>query len=1077
MKLIKRLIIALIPLFLLASCNVASSSIVSTPGATSTSSSVSTTSVSGLTSIVLSSTSSATQFVGLTSRVLVTATIDVASSNISLDWFLDGVLSTTQKGLVFEFMPVGAKDYEVYAKVGNITSNIFKMKVDTPSFNIASFNIVNANTLQLAGESGLTFNITGLSLGTSSSYNIVNKTYTLSFLSPMIQGTNYNLVINKVGFKELVYPFVYETRKIEVGYVLYNEARIVINSAGVYELTRPFSGSDLTYTVSIAHTNLEGANTPVSFLTTAPADATAIAAYQTTINLQKGINVNHFYTLTPTSKLGLYTHNVTIGGLNLIVRINVKAPTPEIKLGTAIVFDIATPSGGGYTPMATPFAKDADDEYIKKTVKPQTDGSYLIFRPYNGLAYELTFNILANNFETPAGFPAQGNPYNFLTALSGPTGSLMLYSNTSNTIVNQFPFRETIGSNYRISLFVDNKTNSGTYNLIFSVASAVGTITRTITFIVREYAPVITPVITYNDQEVKANTDGSFTIFKPLETNQLAGKIELKVENYESPLQSATSPGVGFNTLYLSTGSTYRYLLNYSVSYQGPLAGVVASSSKIALELGQNTNVDGANVDSVEATPLSYKRFKSTTASELIDVSLINDATNYDGTTIFASMLTLTSASFPGTHIYNVTIGTLTRQLVFRIEEARPSVIVREDSIKYGPSSSNVSADNVTFNELDGKYYVNGKNGYLDVDIFPFGMISGNYPYTFTRRSPSGSFQSTTNTVALTLRVNVGSPGSYTERYDGTLKFPQSGAGSEMKFNIKLSEEGEYVYTYVINGQSRQISVVVLPSPELRVDSITYNDVSLVFNGNFYYLPHSTIERYLEITLIPFNLENDYKFVISENGAIPTAATKNDIAIVDGKVVTGINFPVTTGAESTIDFYIMLFKGNVRVGEVTKLVFKAQPSYFATYYDINGGTIANPITPSIQFFTGALTAPNPAPTRTNFDFGGWYSDPGFSTGTKIDFSTYTVPENNVVLYARWLTRYSITYDLNGGANPVGPPTNPTSFNIETNFVLLDAIKGGSTFAGWYLDAGLTQQITSIAPGRTDDLVIYAKWNP
>jgi uncharacterized repeat protein (TIGR02543 family) len=80
---------------------------------------------------------------------------------------------------------------------------------------------------------------------------------------------------------------------------------------------------------------------------------------------------------------------------------------------------------------------------------------------------------------------------------------------------------------------------------------------------------------------------------------------------------------------------------------------------------------------------------------------------------------------------------------------------------------------------------------------------------------------------------------------------------------------------------------------------------------------------------------------------------------------------------------------------------------------------------------------------------------------------------NVVLYAKWLTRYSITYNLNGGVNDVG---NPTTFNTETQFTLLLPTKANSTFEGWYLESALTNEITDIEPGRTANLVLYAKWS-
>lgn len=71
-------------------------------------------------------------------------------------------------------------------------------------------------------------------------------------------------------------------------------------------------------------------------------------------------------------------------------------------------------------------------------------------------------------------------------------------------------------------------------------------------------------------------------------------------------------------------------------------------------------------------------------------------------------------------------------------------------------------------------------------------------------------------------------------------------------------------------------------------------------------------------------------------------------------------------------------------------------------------------------------------------------------------------------------QYKITYELNGGTNH---SENPTVFKENSDTILLkDPTKTGFTFAGWYLDAAMTQKVTQIEHGTASDITLYAKWS-
>jgi uncharacterized repeat protein (TIGR02543 family) len=1048
---------------LIASCNVASSSGTDS-GSNQTSSNQVTT---GVTSIEISSNSSLTQFIGLTSRVNVTATLNAgAVAGTVIDWYVDNNKSLTQNGLSFEFFPTEVKTYNIQARVGGTLSNTLSVSVGLPKFNLINVEATANNQISIRADAGVTFAVSSLSVASSSSYNLATQTYTLNLLGSMVQGTTYNITASKPGFESTVFPLLYETRRLTVGSVIYKGQRVVANADGAFEIQKPFAGApSQNYTLSLVQTNLEGTSVPISIITNVPAGATAVAPFQTTLTVQRGINITRDYTLTNTNEPGLYTHNISVNNVNLVVRIVVSNPVPSFTLTTPVVFDTAATSGGG-SALSTPFAVDSEGDTIKKTITPNSAGQYVITRPYNGSAFELTFILTADNFPTPLGFPAGANPYNIIAALSGPSGGVMYYGSTVNTLTTTYPFRETTGNAYRVTQYVDNKTNVGTYTYNFTASGNNINVSRSIVVVVREFEPLIEPVITYGGQTLKANSDGSFTIYKPLGVNTLNMGISVKISNYESPLASSFTGGSGVTTLY-NDGTSLRYLLDTRISYSGPLSSVTALVTKMAIELGSNsadTTVTAQNGS------LNYNRYFGAAASETINLIALRDVDTYttaSGTNIFDAMKTVSATTFPGIHTYTVQIGPLSRAFIFRVVEPTPLITIKDNVVQYGPNGSETE-NNVTYKLAEDRYYVNGKGGDLKINVMPFGMVTADYPYTFTKLTPGGSFQSSTNVVTLTLKTGGA--------YDGTLDFPNSGAGSEMKVDETLNEEGEYVYTFLINGVTRVIRVVVLAAPQLRVDNVSFNNAAVQEFNNRYFVNHSTSSRYLEVELTPINVENTYRYVLNDTGVLPigTALTNalQDLVIVNGKMIVGITVPSSSSTSEVVNTYLIaLYKGSVQIGAVSKVVVVSQPLSSTIFFAANGGDAT---TPKNQFVGTAVAAPS-APTRTGYTFTSWHLNPALSD-TAVNFSTYTMPSSDTILYAKWATvSYTITYDstsLNGATT-----TNPTTYNIETATITLTAPTGGTgTFNGWFTASSGGTQVTTIPLGSTGDRTIFARYS-
>ena len=81
---------------------------------------------------------------------------------------------------------------------------------------------------------------------------------------------------------------------------------------------------------------------------------------------------------------------------------------------------------------------------------------------------------------------------------------------------------------------------------------------------------------------------------------------------------------------------------------------------------------------------------------------------------------------------------------------------------------------------------------------------------------------------------------------------------------------------------------------------------------------------------------------------------------------------------------------------------------------------------------------------------------------------------NITLYAQWkLTKYKITYKLNGGKNA---KKNPTAYTYKTLTIKLkNPTRKGYVFKGWYLDKKFKKKVTVINKGSSGNKTLYAKW--
>lgn len=143
-----------------------------------------------------------------------------------------------------------------------------------------------------------------------------------------------------------------------------------------------------------------------------------------------------------------------------------------------------------------------------------------------------------------------------------------------------------------------------------------------------------------------------------------------------------------------------------------------------------------------------------------------------------------------------------------------------------------------------------------------------------------------------------------------------------------------------------------------------------------------------------------------------------------------------------------------------------------------------------------------APSKTGYTFGGYWSDDN-GTGTLVisttgvlqnsvtisavawtDGSGHWVKDGGVTVYAKWTAeQYDITYKDQGnvaysGNATAGVPTGaPTTHTYGSATALVDGVKDGYRFDGWFTDPSCTVSAGSSigATAMTADFTLYAKW--
>lgn len=139
-------------------------------------------------------------------------------------------------------------------------------------------------------------------------------------------------------------------------------------------------------------------------------------------------------------------------------------------------------------------------------------------------------------------------------------------------------------------------------------------------------------------------------------------------------------------------------------------------------------------------------------------------------------------------------------------------------------------------------------------------------------------------------------------------------------------------------------------------------------------------------------------------------------------------------------------------------------------FNANGGTVG---TKSKNVTIGKTYGTLPTPTRTGYDFDGWYTQK--TDGTKVYNTTSVGTNPPTTLYAHWIAKkYTVTLDANGGT--VSMASRTATYGSE--YPALPApTREGYTFDGWYTQkTGGTKVDEDTTVTTAANHTLYAHWH-
>jgi len=403
MKKILRLVTTSVLTLTLVACGEASATSSTNSGTTSNVTSVSS-AYANVTSVNLSAASNLlTQTLGTPRTVTVTAVLNANTNpNLAVEWFVNGV-KQQQTGRVLDYTPTAAGAFAVTARVGNVSSNVLTVNVGLPTINITKTEFVTSRQLALTADAGANVTVVGAKLEDSSYFDLKTGRYILNFESPVEQGTNLTVRLERPGFGVKVEQVLFDTRQFSVDTVelVAGSGLTLVN--GVYQVTRPYdAGSQYAKLIEVSFKQKNILSTLKSqefkVTTGVPTGSTAVAPSSTLITELGTQQV----TINSTTALGLYTFTYELGGKSQVVRLQVNEPKPEIVLSEAYDDVEYFNEDGELIKFGVAVVDALHGSGTEEVVLMDSTGAFVVEKPFASTDNTKTLKVdfIARNFAT-----------------------------------------------------------------------------------------------------------------------------------------------------------------------------------------------------------------------------------------------------------------------------------------------------------------------------------------------------------------------------------------------------------------------------------------------------------------------------------------------------------------------------------------------------------------------------------------------------------------------------------------------------------------------------------------------------
>ena len=234
------------------------------------------------------------------------------------------------------------------------------------------------------------------------------------------------------------------------------------------------------------------------------------------------------------------------------------------------------------------------------------------------------------------------------------------------------------------------------------------------------------------------------------------------------------------------------------------------------------------------------------------------------------------------------------------------------------------------------------------------------------------------------------------------------------------------------------------------------------YNGNSSFKSSGTWTLLENISLTAKWTPKKYKLIFNSAGGSSVSSktvTYDSSYSVSSSTKKGYNFVGWFDASGN-QYSGGVWKTDAPTGEVT-VTARWEPIQYKISLNANGGSLS-----SGYSYTVAYEQPYslPTPTRTGYDFTGWYNG-----SSSVKSSGTWTQLNNVSLTAKWTAKqYTLSFDSDGG-----PSQSSKQVTYDSSYSVPSISRTGYEFLGWYDSSG--KQYTSGTWKTASNMKLTARW--